>query len=120
MVTAVVGAALQFAVLQQHYHGSYIVRSAPWLNGDFRGAMTTLMAEAERRPASTGCNLVDHRNGLGRWELKNRWTPAYWRFYVTKHHREDLLARTVFLSEARQHQVLAPAGSLVLSNTEAP
>ena len=118
LVAAIVATALQFAVLQHHYHGTYIIRSAPWLNGNVRGALATLMQEAERRPAAT-VYFATMRNGLGFWDLKNRWTPAYWRFYVTKHHREDLLARTVFLTQA-DSIVSLPAGSLVFSNTESP
>ncbi len=118
VVVAIMATALQFAVLQHHYHGAYLIRSAPWLNGNLRGALTTLMEEAERRPASTVYFAI-MRNRLGRWDLKNRWTPAYWRFYVTKHHRQDLLARTVFLTPADNIESL-PVGSLVLSNTESP
>jgi hypothetical protein len=42
----------------------------------------------------------------------------YWRFYLTKHRREDLLARTVpFQTESIDAM---PAGSLVVSNSGNP
>ena len=112
------GIVLQFAVFQQHYYGAYIIRSAPWLNGNVRGALETFMDEADRHTLSTP-HIGTLRNGKGDWDLKNRWLPAYWRFYTLKHHREDLLARTVILAPNDSMDSL-PSGTVVLANAESP
>ncbi len=52
-------------------------------------------------------------------DLRNFYLPSYWRFYTTKHGREDLFQKTVFVKEEDDLQA-TPAGSLVLGNHEDP
>ena len=116
--TLVAAIVVQFALLQYEYHGPYRVRASPWLNGNIRGAMERMIEEAGR-DRDAPIVFASLRSGLGRWDLKNRWLPAYWRFYVAKAGREDLLARTVFFTYLHETKPIAP-GSLVMGNTEDP
>ena len=115
-VTAAI--ALQFAVLQVEYHGEYRLRSAAWLNGNIRGAMLRVIEEHDRRPGSK-IYFATMRNGLGRWDLKNRYLPPYWQFYLLKEHRQELMAETVFMAENADIRTIPP-GSVVLDNIEDP
>jgi hypothetical protein len=45
---------------------------------------------------------------------RNQYMDAYWKFYLIKHRRQDLLARTLPLDP--DHVQRAPSGSLVLAN----
>ena len=110
--------AMQFAVFQVEYHGEYRLRSAVWLNGNLRGAMLRLIEEHDRRPGSK-IYFATFRNGKGDWDLKNRYLPPYWRFYLVKHDRQELVAETMFLSQIDDIRTI-PAGSVVLDNIEDP
>jgi hypothetical protein len=109
---------IQFVVLQFEYHGEYRERSAVWLNGNLRGAMLRLIDEYDRRPGSK-IYFATFRNGQGHWDLKNRWLPPYWQFYVLRERRPELMADTVFMP--RNGDIAAiPKGSVVLDNIEDP
>ena len=41
---------------------------------------------------------------------------AYWRFYVIKHGRQDLLHRTVYFEPANLNPDTVPGGSLLVTN----
>jgi hypothetical protein len=110
--------AMQFATFQRSYHGEYASRVAPWLQGNIRGALVQLIAESDRRPDAP-LYFTTLRAGTGHWDLHNYYLPAYWRFYTTKHGREDLIARTKWVAETDDLQA-TPAGSLVLGNHEDP
>lgn len=116
--TVVAAIVVQFALLQYEYHGPYRVRASPWLNGNIRGAMVRVIEEAGRDP-NAPIVFATLRNGLGHWDLKNRWLPPYWRFYLSKEGREDLLTRTVFFTYPDDVVPIAP-GSIVIGNGEAP
>jgi hypothetical protein len=110
--------AMQFVTFQRSYHGEYMSRVAPWLQGNIRGALVQLMAESDRRPEAP-LYFTTLRAGRGDWDLRNSYLPAYWRFYATKHGREDLLRKAVFVKETDDLQA-TPPGSLVLGNHEDP
>jgi hypothetical protein len=105
-------------VFQFEYHGEYRLRSAAWLNGNLRGAMLRLIDEHDQRPGSK-IYFATFRNGKGDWDLKNRYLPPYWRFYVVKQRRQDLMADTVFMEETADIRTIPP-GSVVLDNIEDP
>jgi 4-amino-4-deoxy-L-arabinose transferase-like glycosyltransferase len=109
---------VQFITLQVEYHGEYRLRAAVWLNGNIRGAMLRLIEEHDRRPGSP-IYIATFRNGLGYWDLKNRWLPPYWQFYLAREHRQELMAETVFMPQDRDIETI-PKGSVVLGNIEAP
>ena len=109
---------LQFVVLQFEYHGEYRQRSGVWLNGNLRGAMLRLIEEHDRRPGSK-IYFATFRNGQGHWDLKNRWLPPYWQFYILREGRPELLADTVFMPRNDDIATI-PKGSVVLDNIEDP
>jgi 4-amino-4-deoxy-L-arabinose transferase-like glycosyltransferase len=110
--------AMQFIVFQVEYHGEYRLRSGVWLNGNIRGAMLRLIDEHDKRPGSK-IYFATMRSGLGHWDLKNRYLPPYWRFYVVRQGRPELMADTVFLNGNDDIRAI-PRGSVVLDNIEDP
>ena len=109
---------LQFAFLQVEYHGEYRLRSAVWLNGNLRDAMLRLIEEHDGQ-AGGKIYFATFRNGQGHWDLKNRYLPPYWRFYLQREKRTELLAETVFMPQNADIATI-PAGSVVLDNIEDP
>jgi len=118
MVGIAAAIAMQFVVFQVEYHGEYRLRSAVWLNGNLRGAMLRLIEEHDQRPGSK-IYFATFRNGQGDWDLKNRYLPPYWRFYVVGQRRQDLVADTVFMERNADIRTIPP-GSVVLDNIEDP
>lgn len=104
---------LQFGSFSRDYFGDYRVRLNSWLGGNLRGALEAMI---ERRPAdaSTRVYFARLQSTSGLADIRNYWMDAYWRFYVIKHHREDLLAQSGPL-DADNVAALSP-GSLVLGN----
>lgn len=108
----------QFTVFQFEYHGEYRLRSAVWLNGNLRGAMLRAIDERDRRPGSR-IYFATFRNAKGDWDLKNRWLPPYWQFYLLREGRPELSAETVFM-ERNADIAAIPKGSVVVDNIEDP
>jgi len=104
---------LQFASFWHDYFGDYRVRSSIWLGGNIRGALEALIAHAaqDRVPAIYFARI---RSTSGLLDTRNRWMHAYWRFYLIKHQREDLLSRSNDI-DTTDVRGMAP-GSLVLAN----
>lgn len=104
---------LQFGSFSRDYFGDYRVRLNSWLGGNLRGALEAVI---ERRPAGATSRVyfahLQSTSGLA--DIRNYWMDAYWRFYLIKHQREELLALSGPL-DAAQVDALAP-GSLVLGN----
>ena len=104
---------LQFGSFSRDYFGDYRVRLNSWLGGNLRGALEGII---ERRPAGAASRVyfahLESTGGLA--DIRNYWMDAYWRFYLIKHQREDLLAQSGPL-DAEHLDALAP-GSLVLGN----
>jgi 4-amino-4-deoxy-L-arabinose transferase-like glycosyltransferase len=109
---------MQFATVVRDYHGEYVSRLAPWLQGNIRGALVQLIDESTRRPESP-VYFMTLRSGRGDWDVKNRFLPDYWRFYATKLGREDLITKGRFLTEVESVDLI-PKGALVLGNVEDP
>jgi hypothetical protein len=110
--------AMQFVVFQVEYHGEYRLRSAVWLNGNIRGAMLRLIDEHDQRPGSK-IYFATLRSGVGHWDLKNRYLPPYWRFYLVRQGRTELMTETVFMPQNDDIRTIPP-GSVVLDNIEDP
>ncbi len=108
-------AVLQFGSFAQDYFGDYRVRVNSWLGGNLRGALEAII---ERQPAGGESRVyfAHLQAGSGLADIRNYWMDAYWRFYLTKHQREDLLART----SAFEPEALAslPPGSVILGNLD--
>src|SRR5204863_8600110 len=107
---------LQFRSFWSDYFSDYRVRSAFWLGGNIRGALEALIDDAG--PDTPAVYFSTLKSASGQVDGRDQYMGAYWRFYLAKHHREDLLARTKpFAPEAI---ATTAAGSLVLANVGDP
>jgi 4-amino-4-deoxy-L-arabinose transferase-like glycosyltransferase len=105
--------SVQFAGFVHDYFTDYRLRSSIWLGGNLRGALETLI-DMDRRDHPPRIYFSTLASTSGLMDIRNRWMSTYWRFYLIKHDRRDLLERTASLNPAQVHDV--PAGSLVLAN----
>ena len=104
---------LQFGSFWRDYFGDYRLRASTWLGGNVRGALEALIAHATQDRAP-GIYFARIRSTSGLLDTRNRWMDAYWRFYLIKHQREDLLSRS---NDIDTNDVRGMAsGSLVLAN----
>ena len=110
--------AVQFGSVVRDYHGEYVSRLAPWLQGNIKGALTELIAASARQPGAP-IYFATLRSGSGDWDIKNHFLPSYWRFYATRLGREDLISQAIFLKPDDPIDAV-PEGSLVLGNIEDP
>jgi len=108
---------LQFSSFWRDYFSDYRVRSAHWLGGNIRGALETLIDRDTRQPVPS-IYFSQLRAGSGLLDGRNEYIDAYWKFYLIKHGREDLLARTKRFEPEKVETM--PAGSLVLANLDDP
>jgi 4-amino-4-deoxy-L-arabinose transferase-like glycosyltransferase len=77
---------LQFAFFLFEYFGEYQARSAFWFGWNRREALENIIA---REPATHPPRIYMSTTHVG-------YLDAYWRFYLLKHSRTDLLERTVY------------------------
>ncbi len=106
---------LQFASFRTDYFGAYRERVSFWLGGNFGGALEELIDRASPDPR-TPIYLAPLRSASGSLDWRNGFVEDYWRFYLLKHSRLDLLDRTVVADEASLQA--APPGSVILSSVE--
>jgi 4-amino-4-deoxy-L-arabinose transferase-like glycosyltransferase len=104
---------IQFARFSADYFGDYRVRVNSWLGGNLRGALEEIIKRTDRA-GSARVYFATLQSTAGLMDTRNRWMDSYWRFYLGKHQREDLLARSGPLG-AEDVRTL-PAHSLVLAN----
>jgi len=108
---------LQFWSFWSDYFSDYRVRSAVWLGGNIRGALEELIDRDAREHAPRVYFSLLQTAG-GQADGRNQYMDEYWTFYLIKHGRQDLLARTApFHAENLQ---AVPPGSLVLANLDDP
>jgi len=107
---------IQFASVVRAYHGEYVSRLAPWLQGNIRGAVVELIETTNQYPGAP-IYFTTLRSGRGDWDIRNRYVPSYWQFYASKLGRGDLVSRAVFLLPDDSVDAI-PKGSLVLGNNE--
>jgi 4-amino-4-deoxy-L-arabinose transferase-like glycosyltransferase len=109
---------MQFGVFLFDYFTDYRVRSSDWLGGNLRGALEELI-ERQHQEQAARVYLAKFRSTSGLLDTRNRWIDVYWKFYLIKHRRPELLDRTVFVDPQYRQEILAmPAGSLMLGNLE--
>lgn len=106
---------LQFWWFWSDYFSDYRVRSAVWLGGNIRGALEELI-DRDARERAPMVYFSPLRAGSGQLDGRNQYMDAYWKFYLIKHGRQDLLARTLPFEAEKLHAVLP--GSLVLANLD--
>ncbi|MGH9142709.1 MAG: ArnT family glycosyltransferase [Vicinamibacterales bacterium] len=104
---------IQFARFSADYFGDYRLRSNSWLGGNLRGALEQVIDLADRG-GGTRIYFANLQSSAGLMDTRNRWMDAYWRFYLGKHNREQLLERSGRL-DATDVRTL-PAHSIVLAN----
>ncbi len=96
-----------FAFFLFDYYGDYRIRSAIWFNSNRRGAFEEIFARDSRQPVPAVYLSTNHITYL----------DAYWRLYLAKHHREDLLARTVYFDADTVDLQKVPRGALLLASS---
>jgi 4-amino-4-deoxy-L-arabinose transferase-like glycosyltransferase len=106
-------ASLQFANFARDYHGDYRVRVNSWLGGNLRGALETIIDRCAN-DACAGVYFAHLQSTGGVADIRNYWMDAYWRFYLIKHGRESLLARSKSADPGPINGL--PSGSVVLGN----
>lgn len=108
-------ALFQFGGFAQDYFGDYRIRLNSWLGGNLRGALEAII---ERRPAGAPSRVyfahLQSAGGLA--DIRNYWMETYWRFYLIKHGRTDLLPRSAPFDPQAVAE-LEP-GSFVLGNLD--
>jgi len=106
-------AVMQFSSFARDYHGDYRVRVNSWLGGNLRAALETII---ERCPddACARIYFAHLQSTGGVADIRNYWMDAYWRFYLIKHDRETLLARSVHSDPGPITGM--PSSSIVLGN----
>jgi 4-amino-4-deoxy-L-arabinose transferase-like glycosyltransferase len=104
---------LQFARFWSDYFSDYRVRSAYWLGGNIAGAMEEIIARDRQTPVpAVYFNTLKATSG--QVDGREPYIEPYWKFYLTKHHKLDLLSRTRRFDAADIHAM--PTGSLVFAN----
>ena len=97
---------LHFAFFWVDYFGDYRGRSAFWFEFNHRGALEEVIArEAQEHPPAIY---------LSRGH--DPYIEPYWQLSLIKHHREDLLQRTVYFDAGSLDIQTVPAGSLLVVN----
>jgi len=107
----------QFAGFYRDYFTDYRRRASNWLGGNLRGALVELM-DRQSRDQAPYIYFSQLRSTAGLSDVRNRWMETYWTFYLTKHGRRDLLARSRAFEPSRVGSM--PPRSLVLANVGDP
>jgi 4-amino-4-deoxy-L-arabinose transferase-like glycosyltransferase len=94
---------MQFLHFYTDYFGDYRSRSSSWLGGNMRGAVVAIIDGAGQDPA----HPVYLNSAIP-------YVDAYWDFYLIKHGRTDLSARTVYYDPSESDLRAASAGAVLL------
>jgi 4-amino-4-deoxy-L-arabinose transferase-like glycosyltransferase len=99
---------IQFAFFLHEYFTAYRGQAAFWFGFNHRGAVEDIITRDEREkvPAIYLSTVGDPA------------VEAYWRFGAVKHHRQDLLARTVYYDPSTLDIAAMPPGSIVLARRD--
>jgi hypothetical protein len=95
---------LHFLFFSVDYYRDYPPRAAFWFNWNRRGAIEELLARERQHPAPA-IYLSTHHIA---------YIEAYWRLYLIKYGRRDLLQRTVYFDSDGFDVQSIPTGSLLL------
>jgi 4-amino-4-deoxy-L-arabinose transferase-like glycosyltransferase len=99
---------IQFATFYRDYLGEFQARGSADVEGNMRGAFESVIERTGRQqvPAIYLGKIGPYYYG-----------ELFWKFYLIKHHREDLLPRTVADMEFKPERVRTlPPGSLVITS----
>lgn len=104
-VILLISTPLQFTYFLYDYFNDYRIRSYAWFDYNITGALETVLAEENIRPANS--IYFDGRIYYH--------TDRYWRFNLIKHEQEDLLSKTFFFDPLSPSPQLFESNSIVLS-----
>jgi 4-amino-4-deoxy-L-arabinose transferase-like glycosyltransferase len=99
---------IQFATFHRDYFGKFQARGSADVEGNMRGAFESVIERTRQQqvPAIYLGRIGPYYYG-----------EQFWKFYLIKHRREDLLARTVADMEFKPERVRTlPPGSLVITS----
>ena len=100
---------LQFAYFAYDYFTDFRLRSSVWFGGNLRGALEEVIAREGHLP------------GRGPYLSEEiPWIHAYWRFYLVKHHRTELLENAVYFRPASLDVQSIPRSALVVGRFGEP
>jgi len=106
-------APLQFAGFWRDYFSDYRARSGYWLGGNIRGALETVIARDMSGPVPR-VYFSTLQSSAGQIDGRDQYMDPYWRFYLTKHRRIELLSRTEHFEAGAVDTM--PRGSVVVGN----
>ena len=99
---------IHFALFCTEYFGAYRIQSAFWFEFNRRGAIEEILAR----------DVQGHPPAIYLSTLRIPYLEAYWRLYLIKHDREDLLDRTRYFNADTLDVSDVPAGSLLLASRQ--
>ena len=99
---------LHFAFLCFDYWRDYPLRIADWFEGNRRAALETMI---EHAPVSDAATVYFQTDRLP-------YIDAYWRFYLLKNHRQDLLAKTKYITSSDDLAAVGAPHGLLLMRTD--
>ena len=98
---------LHFLFFEVEYFGDYHRRAAFWFDWNHRGGLEEIIAREGQ-----GDRPIFLSNG------SDPLMAAHWRFAVLKHHREDLLPKTVYFDAKHLDITTVPRQALILMNRD--
>jgi 4-amino-4-deoxy-L-arabinose transferase-like glycosyltransferase len=101
---------LHFGYLMYDYFGDYRGRSAFWFEYNHRDALEEVIARSAN----------DRDLPVYLSARSDPYIESYWQFSTIKHHREDLLTRTVYFDSETLDVASIPPGALVVMNRNDP
>jgi 4-amino-4-deoxy-L-arabinose transferase-like glycosyltransferase len=99
-----------FGAFYADYLGDYRTRSAVWFEANIRDALESAISASGHSIEPTPVFISTGMNGYIRW---------YWRFYLLKHNRAELEARTTFFNARGTGPVAFPDRSIVVAEADA-
>jgi len=99
---------IQFATFHRDYLGEFQARGSADVEGNMRGAFESVIERTGRQQVPS-----IYLGKIGPYY----YGELFWKFYLIKHHREDLLPRTIADMEFKPERVRTlPPGSLVITS----
>jgi hypothetical protein len=100
---------IQFATFYRDYLGEFQARGSADVEGNVRGAFESVIERTRQQQPPP----VIYLGKIGPYY----YGELFWKFYLIKHHREDLLQRTIADMEFKPERVRTlPPGSLVITS----
>ncbi len=98
----VMAMVFQFSYFLNDYFGDYKVRSYGWFNYNIPGSLETILREDNKKPIKS--IYLDNQVYF---------IDRYWKFYLIKHKKEELLLKTLYINPKQVDATDLPSGSLL-------